>query len=179
MRMRTNSTNFDRQWALHSNNSATGTGTSSSNTWTASNRGNVNSDNMCMITVTYDASQSTATNAFKIYWNASELTSQAASNDGTRTNNAMSKLTVFGQSNVTNNCWNGRGDEWAFYNKVLSSSEVSTLYNSGTVKAAQELLTSGLIENLSFDTLTGNDVTSYGNKYTGVSYQNGAGNFGY
>ena len=62
---------------------------------------------------------------------------------------------------------------------MLSSSEVNTLYNGGTVKAAQQLLTSGLIENLSFDTLTGNDVTSYGNKYTSVSYQNGAGNYSY
>ena len=172
-RMRTNSSNFDRQWALHDNNSATGTGTNSGVKWTSSNRGNVNSDNMCMITLTYDASQSTATNAFKIYWNASELTSQAGSNNNTRTNNAMSKLAIGGQNNSTNGSWNGRQDEWAFYNKVLSSSEVSSLYASGArAKAAQQISTTNLVSNLSFD--DGGSVTQYNNNLTSISL-NGTG----
>ena len=179
IRMRTNSVNFDKQLPLHSNNSVTGTGASSGNTWTSSNRGNTNANGYTMITVTYDASQTTGANAFKIYWNTGELTSGVISNSGTRTNNALGKLTVFGQSNSTNNGWNGRGDEWAFYNKVLTSGEVSTLYNSGTIKAAQQLSTTNLIENLSFDTLTTNNVTSYANRFTSVSYQNGATNFSY
>ena len=170
-RMRTNSTNFDRQWGLHDNNSATGTGTNSSTKWTSSNRGNVNSDNMCMLTLTYDASQASATNAFKIYWNASELTSQAVANSNARTNNALPNLAIGAQRHaLTNSPWNGTQDEWAFYNKVLSSGEVSTLYNSGArAKAAQELVTSNLIENCSFDFGGGaNLTTKNGNLTSGV-----------
>jgi len=73
-RYRSSSVNFDRQWALHSNNSATGTGTSSTNYWTSSNRGNVNSDDFINLILTYNGSQSTAASAFKLYWNGSELT---------------------------------------------------------------------------------------------------------
>ena len=180
LRMRTNSTNFDRQWALHSNSSATGTGTNSGTKWTSSNRGNVNSDNMCMITCTYDASQTSAANAFKIYWNASELTTQAVANSGTRTNTAMPNLIIGGQNNSTNGSWNGLMDEWAFYNKVLSSSEVSTLYNSGNrAKAAQQLVTSNLQENCSFDWGNANLATLYSNRMTSITFQNGAGTASY
>ena len=73
-RIRTNSVNFDRQFGLHDNSSATGI-TNSGTGWTTGQRGNVNSDNFCMITLTYDASQTNAANAFKLYWNANELTS--------------------------------------------------------------------------------------------------------
>ena len=174
-RVRTNSSNFGAQWALHDNNSATGTGTSSSNTWLSSNRGNVNSDNMCMITMTYDASQSTGSNACKLYWNASQFTSTAVSNNGSRTNNAMPNLMLGGQNNSTNGSWNGLMDEWAFYNKVLTSTEISNLYASGArAKAAQQVSTTNLIENCSFDLGGTNNVTLFSNKITSVTFQNGA-----
>ena len=76
LRVRSNAQNFDRQWALHSNNGATGTGTNSGVKWTSTNRGNVNSDGFCHIVCTYDASQTSPSNAFKIYWNGTELTSR-------------------------------------------------------------------------------------------------------
>ena len=168
MRMRTNATNFDAQWALHSNNSATGIGTSSSNKWLSSNRGNVNGDNMCMLTVTYDASQTIASNAFKIYWNASQLTSVAVSNNNTRTNNTMGRLAIGAQRHaLTTLPWDGLIDEWAFYNKVLSSTEVSNLYNSTRATAAQEVSTTNLITNISFD--NGQNITQYNNNLTSVS----------
>ena len=166
-RMRTNSTNFDRQWSLHSNNSATGTGTNSGVKWTSSNRGNVNSDNMCMLTLTYDASQTNAANAFKLYWNASELTTQAVANSNTRTNNALPNLAIGAQVHaLTNSPWNGLMDEWAFYNKVLSSTEVSNLYNSTRATAAQVISTTNLITNVSFD--NGQNITQYNNNLTSI-----------
>ena len=151
-RVRTASSNFDRQWGLHDNSSVTGI-TNSSTGWTTGQRGNVNSDLYCMITVTYDASQSTGASAFKMYWNASELTSTAASNNGNRTDNTTPYLTVgAARHNTTSGNTPGRYDEFAVYNKVLSSSEVSTLYNSGLrAEAAQQLVTSNLVGNLSWD----------------------------
>ena len=168
MRIRTNATNFDAQWALHDNNSATGTGTSSSNKWLSTNRGNVNSDNMCMLTITYDASQTIASNAFKCYWNASQLTSVAVSNNNTRTNNTMGRLAIGAQRHaLTTVPWNGLIDEWAFYNKTLSSAEVSNLYDSTRAEAAQIISTTNLITNVSFD--DGGTITQYNNNLSNVS----------
>lgn len=154
-RIRTNSTNFDRQWALHSNNSVTGTGSTSSDTWTATNRGNVNSDGFTHITVTYDSSQSTATAALKIYWNGSELTSQAVANNGTRTNNTLGNLCLCAaQHNVTSGVANVHFDEWAFYNDLLTSSEVTALYNSGTIVSAHTINTNNIQEAVQFTNVT-------------------------
>ena len=134
-RVRTNATNFDRQWALHSNSGVTGI-TNSSTGWVTSQRGNVNSENWCMLTVTYDASQGTATNAFKMYWNAGELTSQAAANSGTRTNFTQATLGVCDAvyNTPTAGCANIDIDEWKYFETVLSSANVSTLYNSGVIR---------------------------------------------
>jgi len=134
-RVRTNSTNFDRQWALHSNSGVTGI-TNSSTGWTTGQRGNVNSENWTMLTVTYDASQTTGANAFKMYWNAGELTSQAASNNGSRTNFTQATLGVCDAIHNTPSagCANIDIDEWKYFETVLSSTNVSTLYNSGTIR---------------------------------------------
>lgn len=129
-RYRSSSTNFDRHWALHDNSSVTGI-TNSSTGLVTSQRGNVNSDNFCHIVITYDGSQSSATNAFKCYWNGSELTTQANNNNGSRSNFNYTEITWGNDYN------NGTGDDSGYdhmrlYGKVLSSSEVSAIYNSGT-----------------------------------------------
>jgi len=167
LRVRTNGTNFDRQWALHSNNPATGTGTNSAVKWTSSNQGNVNSYGFCHLVCTYDASQSTATDAMKIYWNGTELTTQATANNGTRTSfttanvalgNAVSNTTAAGASNIDM-------DEWALYTDVLSSSEVTTLYNSGTIVSPHTLHTNNLQEVVQFG--ASNAVNRYGTAFGG------------
>ena len=72
--------------------------------------------------------------------------------------------------NLTAGLWNGKYDEWAFYDKVLSSSEVSTLYNSGNrAKAAQKLVTSNLRSNCSFDNGTTTSITQYGSILSSVT----------
>lgn len=167
LRVRSNAQNFDRQWALHSNNSATGTGTNSGVKWTSTNRGNVNSDNFCHLVCTYDASQSSPSNAFKIYWNGTELTSQANALSQGRTAftaanaviaNAVSNTTAAGAAKVDM-------DEWAFYTDVLTSSEASTLYNSGTIVSPHTLHTDSLSEVVQFG--ANGDLNTYGSDFSG------------
>lgn len=151
-RYRSGASNFDRQWALHDNNSATGTGTSSSNNWTGSNRGNVNSDGFAHLLLNYDASQSTAAAAFKLYWNATELTSTAASNNGSRSNMTLDEL------NFCGNDHNTAGSRIADYmymhmwDGLTSSSNITAMYNSGGPISASD---AGYTTNLIFgDTST-------------------------
>jgi len=161
-RYRSNSVNFDRQWALHgTNGTATGV-TSSSTGWTSSSRGNVNSDGFCLLTVTYDASQSTATSAMKIYWNSSELTSQAVANNGTRTAMAATKGRIGENLHLTNSAGNATldYDEIKIFNKVLSASEVTSLYNSGSIADSTQTVSSGLITEWTFDDNTVDDSNS-------------------
>ena len=54
-------------------------------------------------------------------------------------------------------------DEIKIYNKVLSSSEVTTLYNSGTIADSSQTVSSGLITEWTFDNNNANDSNS---KYT-------------
>lgn len=131
-RYRSNSSNFDRQWNLTSNSSATGI-TNASTGWCTAQRGNVNGDDFSHIVVTYDGSQSTATNAFKLYWNATELTTQAVANSGTRSNFAYSELTW------NNDFDGGSGDPAGMdgmrvYGKVLTQSEINDIYGQGSVR---------------------------------------------
>jgi len=164
-RHRSSSVNFDRQWALHSNNSATGTGTSSTNYWTSSNRGNVNSDGFINLILTYNGSQSTAASAFKLYWNGSELTSTTASNNGSRSNMTLDELTFCGNDHNTGG---SRIADYMFMHMwgfVFSTNAISDIYNSGTPISASD---ASLLDNLLFgDTSTSlpanNDPDDSGN----------------
>lgn len=164
VRIRSNSVNFDRQWGLHDNSTQTGI-TSSSTGWTSSSRGNVNSDGWCLLTYTYDASQTNAANAFKVYWNSSVLTNQAVANSGTRTAMAATKGRIGENLHLTDAAGNATldFDEIKIYNKVLSASEVTTLYNSGVIADSSQTVSSGLITEWTFDNNNANDSNS---KYT-------------
>ena len=145
-RYRSSSSNFDRQWALHGNNSATGTGTSSANTWTSSNRGNVNGNNFVHLVLTYDASQSTAAAAFKIYWNGSELTSTAVSNNGSRSNMTLDELTFCGNDHNTGGSRIADYMYMHMWDKLLTSGNIGSIYNSGTpISASDASLSTDLI----------------------------------
>lgn len=145
-RYRSGSSNFDRQWALHSNNSACGTGTSSANKWTSSNRGNVNGNNFVHLTVTYDASQTNAGNAFKLYWNGSELTNQVVANSNSRSNMSLDELTFCGNDHNTAGSRIADYMYMHMWDKLLTSSNVSSMYNSGTpISASDASLSTDLI----------------------------------
>jgi hypothetical protein len=165
MRHRTSSVNFDRQLNLHDHDAVTGTGTSSSVKWSDSNRGNTNSDDWTLITVTYDSSESTAAAALKIYWNASEMTTTAASANGTRSTSAVNDITI-GNNNHnatnTNGGLNAYWDELKVFNTVLSASDVTSLYNSGVVANGANSFDTGLVTEFSLD---GSSVADLNNKF--------------
>ena len=133
--LRTNSQNFIRAYALHDNSTQTGI-TNSTTGWTTGQRGNTNSEGWTMLTVTYDASQSTPTAAFKIYWNTSELTVQASAPNQGRTAFTPGTMTLMDLSDSppTSNNAEFSIDEWKYFEYNLSSANISTLYNSGVIR---------------------------------------------
>lgn len=138
--VRTNSLNFLRSWALHDNSGVTGI-TNSGTGWTTSQRGNTNSDGWTMITLTYDASQSTANNALKMYWNASEMTVQATATTNTRTGFTPGSMYLMDLADQAPGSSNAEFsiDEWQYYEGVLNSTNISDLYNSGVIRNPQYL----------------------------------------
>ena len=167
-RVRTNSVNFDRQFGLHDNSSATGISNSSTG-WTTGQRGNVNSDNFCMITLTYDASQTNAANAFKLYWNASELTSQAVANSGTRTSTRADYFRFCENIHTTASAGNANVDidEFKVYTDILTPSEITTLYNSGTITDSSQTHSSSLLTEWTFDSDEHDSATLYDTQIVG------------
>lgn len=137
-RYRSSSSNFDRQWALHSNNDATGTGTSSTEKWTSSNRGNVNSDNFVHLFLIYDASQSEAGAAFKLYWNGTELRTTTASNSNSRSNMTLDELTFCGNDHNTGGSRIADYSHMHMWDFAADAGDVSTMYNSGDFISAAD-----------------------------------------
>lgn len=173
VRHRTNNTNYDRQFALHDNNSVTGTGTNSGVAWSNTNRGNVNADGWSMLTVTYDASQSDSANGIKLYWNATELTTQVSNNSGARTTSAVNDFTIGNNnhnSTTTAGAMNCNVDELKIFTSVLSASNVTSLYNGGVVANAANSYSTGLLTEYSFDT----DVTDSNNYFNITQRDTGA-----
>lgn len=177
VRHRTSSTNYDRLYNLHSNDGVTGTGTNPNINWSSSNRGNVNGDGWGMLTVVYDASQSNSQNGLKLYWNASEITNQVANSSGTRTTSNVNDITL-GNNNhnatTTAGGFSGDMDEIKIFTSALSASNISSLYNSGTVANSANSFSTGLHTEFTFDTNTsdsnGSFPTSQTSTATRVSY---------
>jgi hypothetical protein len=145
-RYRSGSQDFDRQLALHDNNSATGTGTSSSNNWTASNRGNANSDGFVHLFLTYNASEQSPTNAFKIYWNNTELTSTTATNTGAKTTMSLDELTFCGNDHNTGGSRIADYMYMHMWDSIPTAANITSMYNSGDpISASDASVTSNLI----------------------------------
>lgn len=166
LRIRTSGSNFDRQFALHDNSSVTGVSNSSLG-WCASQRGNVNAAGFSLITVTYDASQTSPTAAFKMYWNGVEMTATAASSSGTRNAATFASLSLCAsQHNISGGNSNVDIDEWAFYSDVLTSAEATTLYNGGTIVSPHLLHTNNLQEVVQFG--ASNSINTHVGIYSGI-----------
>ena len=96
------------------------------------------------------------------------MTTQAAASSGTRTSNTTSYLALCAaQHNVTAGVANVHFDEWAFYNDLLTSTEVAALYNSGTIVSPHTINTNNIQEVVQFTNVTTNLNTQYGN-YSGT-----------
>jgi len=70
------------------------------------------------------------------------------------------------QHSVTSGNANVSIDEWAFYSDLLTASEISTLYNSGSIETPANLHTNNLQEVVSFG--ASNALNFYGSIYSGT-----------
>ncbi len=167
---RSNSTNFNVQWALHSNNSVTSTGAASNNTWTAANRGDTNTDGFVNLTLTYDASQTEAATAFKLYWNNRLITSYAVSNNGTRSNMTLNEVTFCGNDHNTGGSRIADYMYMHMWDVVLRATDITDMYNSGTpISASDASVTTNLIFADSSDSVPNTGAPDGSNNYNFVS----------
>tara|TARA_R100001015_G_C4586798_1_gene142645 strand:- start:9 stop:1031 length:1023 start_codon:yes stop_codon:yes gene_type:complete len=140
-RIGSNSTNRSFNfWALHSSLTQTGLpGSSASNYWSSSNRGNVNGNNYTHLVITKGTGTTLAASNIAAYWNGTKLNNAFYSNGNNAGTVEMtedarriclgSNAHTFAKSGDTNET---KYNVLTIYNKQLSDSEVTTLYNSGT-----------------------------------------------
>tara|TARA_R110002167_G_scaffold53769_4_gene153809 strand:+ start:7646 stop:8551 length:906 start_codon:yes stop_codon:yes gene_type:complete len=164
LRVRVNGTFGQRQYPLHDNSSITGV---SSAGWKSTNRGNVNSDGFAHFTFTYDASD-TSSNAFQFYWNGAQLTSSVNNQSGTRSSSWTAGSFAIADiiSSTTNNpnVFQGGVDQVSMYDKVLSQSEITALYNSGTpITGTDASVTSNLLGEYRLENNANNSASTFPN----------------
>ena len=156
---RANASNFRQQWAIHDNSSVTGI--SSSSTKFDANNGNKNSDGFTHLLFTYDGSGTSSNNMVKCYWNGNAMGSPLF-ND-TKSVFAfplMDELCINGNLHNTNGTLDTDYDMIQIFDKVLSSTEISNLYNSGTPTNAEDVnLDTDLIFEDRAESATGVDET--------------------
>lgn len=157
VRLRTNSVNFTQNYEIESNNASMGLGTNAATLWSSTNRGNTNSDGWSLLTLVYDASQSTPANAFKFYWNATLVATPSGAGAGTRVSRDVNYITL-GNNNhnptTTAGGFVGGIDEVKIYTSALSASNISTIYNSGVIADASSTYNSFLFTEFTFESDT-------------------------
>tara|TARA_R110002074_G_scaffold375975_1_gene552803 strand:+ start:55 stop:1092 length:1038 start_codon:yes stop_codon:yes gene_type:complete len=108
--------------------------------WSAANRGNVGDDDFTMITVAKSTTNSAGSSYAKVYWNGTWLGNGHYGANGTG-QGTPSMTSVDRQIALGSNSWNytksGDSTETQFndltiWDKQLSATEISELYNSGT-----------------------------------------------
>ena len=142
-------------WALHSNLSANGlAGSAASQYWssaTTANRGNVNGDNFTHLMITKGTGTTLAASNIEAYWNGNKFGSAfyaSGNNFGTVSMDASSARRITLGSAAHHYEKSGNNNETVYndltiYNKQLSDSEVTDLYNSGTPTDATALSSAG------------------------------------
>ena len=127
-------------WALHSNLTPTGLpGSSASQYWSSTNRGNVNGNDYTHLVITKGTGTTLAASNIAAYWNGNKLGNafySSGNNFGTVNMSADARLVALG-SNANNLAKSGNNNETKYnvltiFNKQLSDSEVTTLYGSGS-----------------------------------------------
>lgn len=144
MRSSSSSTKKYNFWLFHSSSSPYGTAQTASGLgssfWSNTNRGNTGDDDFTMITFAYNGSNSFTNANIDCYWNGSNLGQGFYANGLNQGTLAMSsstdrKITIGSNSWVFQKCGNNTETQFndlTIWNKRLSDSEVSELYNSGT-----------------------------------------------
>jgi len=157
-------------WALHSNLSQTGlAGSSTSQYWssaTTANRGSVNGDNFTHLMITKGTGTTLAASNICAYWNGNKFGNaffSGGSNTGTISMDGSSARRITLGSAAHHYEKSGNNNETVYndltiYNKQLSDSEVTALYNSGTPTDATSLSSNGnLVGYYTFEDSTGVD----------------------
>jgi len=136
-------------WALHSNLSQTGlAGSSASQYWSgasATTRGNRNSNNFTMITISKGTGNTLAASNIDAYWNANKLGSpfySSGNNFGTvamdpETNSGQRRVAIGSNANNLEKSGNNAAtlyDEFSIHNSKLTDAQVTAIYNNGTPK---------------------------------------------
>ena len=127
-------------WPLHSHLSATGLpGSSASQYWSSTNRGNVNGNDYTHLVISKGTGTTLAASNIAAYWNGSKLGNafySSGNNFGTvEMNTEARKVALGSNANNLEKCGNNNETKYnvlTIFNKELSASEVTTLYNSGT-----------------------------------------------
>ena len=142
-------------WALHSNLSANGlAGSAASQYWssaTTANRGNVNGDNFTHLMITKGTGTTLAASNVAAYWNGNKFSTAfyaSGNNFGTVSMDASSARRITLGSAAHHYEKSGNNNETVYndltiYNKQLSDSEVTALYNGGTPIDATTLSSAG------------------------------------
>ena len=127
-------------WPLHSHLSATGLpGSSASQYWSSSNRGNVNGNDYTHLVISKGTGTTLAASNIAAYWNGSKRGNafySSGNNFGTVSMSTAARQVALG-SNSHKLEKSGNNNETKYnvltiFNKQLSDSEVTTLYGSGS-----------------------------------------------
>ena len=154
-------------WALHSNLTQTGLpGSSASQYWSSSNRGNVNGNNYTHLVITKGTGTTLAASNIKAYWNGTALGNafySSGNNTGTPNMSTDARRVTLGSAahhyeksgNNNETKYNGL----TVHNIQLSDSEVTSLYNSGTpLDATQHSAKNNLVAFYNFESDGSSDV---------------------
>lgn len=142
-RYRAGSSNHHINWALNQNAAA-----GNISRWHGTSRGPANSDGFVHLAGTFDPTQAAASSGLKLYWNGVPFNTTITEANGTRAPFPKTHMYI----NVAFNASADRDAEYdnvAFwFNRLLTASEVTTMYNSGAPITAGD---AGLATGLGFE----------------------------
>ena len=125
-RYRSNAANYHINWALNQNAAA-----NNISRWHSSSKGPVNGDGFAHIAGTLDPSQPLAVNGLKLYWNGVAFDTTITQSNAALANFLKSHLYINTAFNFTGDR-NAEYDNVAFwFNRLLTASDITTLYNGG------------------------------------------------
>ena len=147
-----------RFWSLSSTNNTSISGVNT-NGWYSSNRGNVNDDNFVHLVFTRDNSD-TASTGMNCYWNGTKLPQSIQFNSRSLTSFDIKSAAIGDAiSSSPNNAlvFKGGIDQVSVYNKTLTQSEITALYNSGVPATCSD---AGVTSNLLAEYRLENNTTN-------------------
>jgi hypothetical protein len=147
-----------RFWSISSTNNTSITGVNS-NGWYSTNRGNVNSEGFVHLVFTRDNSDSTSS-GMNLYWNGTKLPESIQFNSRSLASFDIKSAAIgdaVGSSPNNANVFKGGIDQVSVYDAVLSQSDITALYNSGTVATCAD---AGVTSNLLAEYRLENNTTN-------------------